>query len=60
MMHVLFLGVFCYLFVCLNEVFTWDGEWRQHTHIDKGNNFSFSILLRIGYYKRSMGAVGLK
>jgi hypothetical protein len=49
-MHVLFLGVFCYLFICLNEVFTWDGEWRQHTHKDKINNFSFSILLQIGYY----------
>jgi hypothetical protein len=31
-------------------VFPCDDEWRQHTHIDKGNNLSFTILLQIGYY----------
>jgi hypothetical protein len=33
---IIFFCVFCYLFICLNEVFTWDGECRQLTHIDKG------------------------
>jgi hypothetical protein len=26
-MHVLFLGVFCHLFICLIVVFTWNDKW---------------------------------
>jgi hypothetical protein len=47
---IIIFVVFCYLFICLNEVFTWDGECRKLTHIDKGkkNNYSPIISYKLG------------
>jgi hypothetical protein len=40
---IIIFVVFCYLFICLNEVFTWDGECRKLTHIDKGKKITILL-----------------
>jgi hypothetical protein len=34
-MHNLFLGIFCYLFICFHVIFSWNDKYGSHTYIQR-------------------------